>query len=1273
MRFKLFLAAFIVAASSLADGIGPMPERFRANAEAAIARADGIKPQDYPDADFVVLDTASFIRYEPDGRSTSWDEEWVLILTEKGRRDFATVELTQNLRYGDAEIQEVDIARGGKVEPVDFKKTLKWATDNDSMSVNIYDPQHQTLSCGVPGIKVGDIRHLVFARRMLKPRVKDTWGDMQVLEYTAPLMAAHIAIDAPDALPPVHVVLRHPLGDTVKRLPDEKIEEGRTILSWEAKDIAQAFEEPNMPPFYTQVQYLMFSTIPDWPTMSRWYWNLCLPHLEKVTDEMREKTLELVKDADGDMAKIRALYRFVAQEIRYMGVIAEDGAPGYEPHDVSLTFDNRYGVCRDKAALLAAMLAIAGVEAYPVLIHAGAKLDAEVPVPMFNHAITAAVVDGEYVLMDPTDESSRDLLPAYLSDRSFLVARPDGDTLRTSPVKASCENAFTADTRGTLSRDGSIDFESVMHFGGINDNTYRQGLLRMTEEDRTRLFSRILCFFSGGAELTGCSIEPADLHDTERPLEITLKGHLPDMVLKGETRDALTVPFMSSRIGAINWALSDATNLEKRRFPLHIDNTCESRETVTLDISGALGEPLTLPADETIGEGSGYTFSRTTKVEGGILTATRSLSLSAVEFTPAEYDELKESKKQVETALRANPTFVSRGEGNADTRLVAGETDTFVHSPKSWVSTNHIVRAIRTYRGKKNFSEIDFTLNTAVGDIRMLSAKVTSPDGRESVLTEKEVNVMDAAWVGAAPRYPASKLVVVSLPGVEIGSTIEYTTLTTVTNAPAAFLAEYTFDGNDPIDFRRVDVEVDASAVQLKAAGKAASGLSADGGYHYEVRSPKEIAKEPSQPPAILWRDIAIVSAADWKAFARDFCRFYIAKRSEACSETRKWARAEVAGLKDDAAKIETLRRAVVRKIRLAGPSLYEVPFERAFFTPDRTLADGYASSADRMNLLAAALEAVGFDVEVKLCSCDGKGWRSVTEMWQDVPRPTYFDSIVLKVSKRTCIWPFGSKRTWYLGGENEYNPLFASAHLGDMCFDPKTCTFETIGEEFQQCERDFIIDSVDSTTCMYIRENGMVDVDSESRLFGSGVGAFRKLYEEMLPEDRSRHYLSLLGELSDNASATRELETDTKGYPALRRFSAVVPGMAVVADDSISIEIPDFTEDLVQVGGPVRKTPIAVRGADVELDTYRIVFPEGYDTLEHIPEGWELSRWGDFRVETQMRMDGRLEVKVSRRRIRRDFAAMFPADMYEYFKAQNRRATGRAGRTVVVRRSKGL
>ena len=88
-----------------------------------------------------------------------------------------------------------------------------------------------------------------------------------------------------------------------------------------------------------------------------------------------------------------------------MGVTPEKDRPGFEPHDVCLTFDKKYGVCRDKAGLLVAMLRTAGFEAYPVLTSVGKQGDPGIPDYFFNHAIVAvSLKPGQYTLMDPTDE-----------------------------------------------------------------------------------------------------------------------------------------------------------------------------------------------------------------------------------------------------------------------------------------------------------------------------------------------------------------------------------------------------------------------------------------------------------------------------------------------------------------------------------------------------------------------------------------------------------------------------------------------------------------------------------------------------------------------------------------------------------------------------------------------------------------------------------------------------------------------------------------------------
>ena len=36
--------------------------------------------------------------------------------------------------------------------------------------------------------------------------------------------------------------------------------------------------------------------------------------------------------------------------------------------------------------------------------------------------------------MDPTAENTKDLLPSYECDQSYLVCRPEGEIIRTSPI-----------------------------------------------------------------------------------------------------------------------------------------------------------------------------------------------------------------------------------------------------------------------------------------------------------------------------------------------------------------------------------------------------------------------------------------------------------------------------------------------------------------------------------------------------------------------------------------------------------------------------------------------------------------------------------------------------------------------------------------------------------------------------------------------------------------------------------------------------------------------
>ena len=310
-------------------------------------------------------------------------------------------------------------------------------------------------------------------------------------------------------------------------------------------------------------------------------------------------------------AVVRALFDFVSREVRYMGAMAESEAPGYEPHDVSLTFDNRYGVCRDKAALLVAMLRMAGIDAWPVLINVGPRKDAQVPQPYFNHAIVAADSgdpDDPYLLMDPTSETTRSLLPEYLCEMSYLVARDEGETIRETPPLPVEENMLRAHTVFTLNEDASADVTTTLTFLGVNDAAYRGYFASIPRDDVRAFFERLLRGVPG-AVLTRWELEPApeDLRKSPEPLVATVEYAIAEAArgAEGGRTALLDLPDLAGALAIASRVVGDL-GLEKRRFPLVTDYPCGFEETVELHTPGgveiASSPDVTYPAPETHAE-----------------------------------------------------------------------------------------------------------------------------------------------------------------------------------------------------------------------------------------------------------------------------------------------------------------------------------------------------------------------------------------------------------------------------------------------------------------------------------------------------------------------------------------------------------------------------------------------------------------------------------------------------------------------------------------------
>jgi len=1259
MRSLFFRFAFVLGAFEGFSASEP-PQGFLLLPGQVTAAAKAVEASRFPDADRVLVDDHVLETYEKDGSSVLWDDEYSKILTEKGRRDASTLEIPFDLHYGTSFVYRAEIIKpDGRVLAIDTEKYSRVMTDADQMGANIYDPNSKTLSFSLPGLEIGDLCHLTTCRTTTKARMPNTWADYSLFEYDSPIVRLEYAVSSPAELPIRHKVLRSPVTNTVA-YSESKQAGGRTLHTWKVTDVPQMFPEPDMPPLHTQVQRLIVSTIEDWRTVSRWYWKLCEPALAQATPAMQAEVDRLIAGTTCRDERIRRVFRFVSQEIRYMGITAEDTAPGYEPHAVSLTFNNRYGVCRDKAALLAALLKMAGVPAYPVLIQAGARMDPDVPIPFFNHAITA--VDkpgGGYVLMDPTDENTRDLFPAYLCNRSYLVARPEGETLLVSDVYPAEKNLARIGTDGTMDETGSLLLKTRIVFEGINDNAYRGHLLRQKSDQRRKFFESVLKSRLPGAEIIECVITPEDLQDTEKPLSVSLTSRVPDFPVRGDALDLVTLPWLGTALGYANFVIGQ-TGLKERRYPMETGITCGIEERISLDIGGGMGAVHALPADVHI-DRAGVRFDMVQSVTNSILSGSLRYLLKTPEFSPVEYLELKRILEKIEAASRRRPLFEDAATFTPDQEVLSDKTETRLLSPREWVTTRMWSKRILTYAGKKNNAELKFNYNPAWQNVEFVGGVVSNVDGSVHAVTPKEMNVMDAAWAGAAPRYPASKTLVVNLPGVETGSVITVTTRFTQTNA--FFYSHcHTFGGTEPVKdetYRLTYPKKLEPKVQMFHAGRVAcTAETNDTSIVLTWHAPAQpvVRTEEQLPPWHFFRPTLYVSFGNWETHARRL-RHAIDAVSDGDAAARHRAKELVKGIREPRARMLAIRDEVLRTVRPAGPSFLDLPPD-TLSTPDRTLADQYGHPADRAILLATMLDAVGFATEIVFASGDTTRYPAYSQPQRDVPQVSFFCNPLVAVKHKGT--------TYYLNEGDQYD------ELGSSVFDAAPAlTLEgklkilTVEQPYKNAEK--------SAWTVDLNEFGTARITVSNWFFGTQAGPVRKQYQEMLPEDLRRHHLELVGAIAKSAEPVSQLVTETAAYPCIRTFTVVAKDYAVVENGTLTLLIPEVAGAIFPLRADRRENPLFLGMNGLSDFSCRITLPQGYSRLQLVPESrhWMLPNgFGafDYTVNTFTRDDGRLEVFIVRHTERHSGEAS--PELYPALLECNRRLTHPSIRTLVVERA---
>ena len=527
----------------------------------------------YPYAHAVLAQEIEHLEFNADGSRISQDDVYITILDEEGKRNHEVLSFHVNKAYGKLEIELCEIIRTGKSHLVDIAAHSHEEAAAGNSRSNIYNPLQKVVKVFLPGLEVGDTIHYRLNRRQFKPIIADQIYGSILGQYDIPIHSYIFTVTTP-AQTPLKWLIKDEIESCVtfrqSRLPGKR---PKTIRSWTFSQVPQIIPEPGMPSFRRVAMRLLYSTLPDWPAIAAWYDDLAAKKLA-AGEELKKKVAELIAGKSTE-EKMANLFYYVAREIRYLGVSGESERPGFEPHDVNLTFERRHGVCRDKAALLVSMLRLAGFKAAPVLIRVGDKLDKEIPLPYFNHAIVAVLDDDGQALhfLDPTSETSRQFLPDYERECSYLIADSlNGDLALTPPVPPQ-ENSFILDIVDKLSSDGVLSGSITVSCTGFNDTMMRSIMMNQSRKEQENFLKRLFLSQYSGLELDSLNwSDPAD-----RSVNFTFSGKFSVSALisaptKPENGRLQPLAFMEKPGLLDRWILKKA-DMIKRRYPLKLGYT----------------------------------------------------------------------------------------------------------------------------------------------------------------------------------------------------------------------------------------------------------------------------------------------------------------------------------------------------------------------------------------------------------------------------------------------------------------------------------------------------------------------------------------------------------------------------------------------------------------------------------------------------------------------------------------------------------------------------
>jgi tetratricopeptide (TPR) repeat protein len=610
------------------------------------------------DEDAVILSETKVTRVYPSGLSSTYFQIVARADTQRGAEGLRShpigyVPGRQDLKVERARVWKPD----GKA--VDTHQEMDRSTSEPWFRL-YYDTRVRQVV--LPALAPGDVLELAW-------RVDDVAGENLLSDYFGEVtpftdMARKERVD---------YVLLAPTSRAIHasnpRLPGvvharKELPGGIREYRWTATELPRTLPEPGMPGMAETSAYVHVSTYGSWDEVARFYEGLVREQL-RPGPAVRAESARIVAEVRGRPENagrpekeirreiVKAVYDEVVTSIRYVGL--EFGIHGYKPYSVEQVLTRRFGDCKDKAALMKALLEPAGIDSRLVLLRMR-RLGNLPPEPaslaVFNHAILHVPEFDLWLDGTATGSGSREL-PAEDRGATVLVVNPGAPpTFRTLPESTPGDDRIRTEIQVALAAVGSATATGTTTVAGVQAPEFRRGY--QSESGRRAALERALGRTFPGLRVE--SVETSDLARIEDDVSVRFRVAVPRLA-RPDNGGLVLAPFGQGQ----NWMESYAP-LSSRRFDLVLPTPFETTFAVRYALPPGFA-PVGLPAPERR-DGPFGSWSVSVREEGGVLVAEGSLRVTTRRIAAADYPAFREFLAGVDRALLRNVKLSRTGGGS---------------------------------------------------------------------------------------------------------------------------------------------------------------------------------------------------------------------------------------------------------------------------------------------------------------------------------------------------------------------------------------------------------------------------------------------------------------------------------------------------------------------------------------------------------------------------------------------------------------------------------